>query len=36
MTNKDLNVALLPMNIVWGDKDLNLSTLTDAIARCTP
>lgn len=36
MTNQDLNVALLPMNIVWGEKDLNLATLTEAIAKVHP
>ncbi len=36
MTQKDLNIALLPMQIVWGDKEKNLATLAEAAANVHP
>lgn len=36
MNPNDLNVALLPMNIVWGNKELNFRTLEEELSRLHP
>ncbi len=33
---KDLNVCLLPMEIVWGDKEANFRTLEEALKKIHP
>lgn len=33
---KDLNIALFPLNITWGDKTANLSALKEAIGQLHP
>lgn len=36
MNSSDLNVALLPMQIAWGDKEKNLDTLAEEIKKIHP
>lgn len=36
MITKDLNVCLLPLEIKWGDKEVNLNTLKEAMAQVHP
>lgn len=36
MNEQDLNVALLPMDIVWGDKEKNLETLATELDKIHP
>lgn len=36
MTSKDLNVALLPMTLTWGEKEKNMATLADMLQRVHP
>lgn len=36
MNTSDLNVALLPLNIVWGDKEKNLSALEEHLNQLHP
>lgn len=36
MISKDLKVCLFPMNIAWDDKEKNLKTLEDTLARVHP
>ena len=36
MPYPDLNIALLPMQIAWGDKEKNLATLAEEAANVHP